>query len=201
MFPATEAWLNGLRAFASGPRPDRSSRRPSPDGTQREHAAERAILEAWLESWLEGAEALAAARRAWLEGPDAAAGGDPEPAIVLTTSPVGIESARLRLDGLAVRIVAVSELDYRLWCIRQPDHGHRWHVNVWNWIKTRVPERRHAEFARHPLAEGEHYWLHRAGVAGAGAADRRESHLWKWDGSGPTLLEPLLAERGVAGLD
>ena len=98
----------------------------------------------------------------------------------------------------AWRIVPVTELEYRLWCIRHPDDDHRHHVNHWNWIKTRVPAQRHAEFARHPLGPGEAYWLHRVGTAGAGAADRRDCHLWRWNGRHAALLQAFVREGGVS---
>jgi hypothetical protein len=31
-------------------------------------------------------------------------------------------------------------------------------------------------------------------VTGAGDADRRESHLWKWNGRHASLLEPFVTE-------
>ena len=69
------------------------------------------------------------------------------------------------------RVEAVTELEYRLWCIRSPDDGFIRHVNLWNWIKTSVPTQRHAEFAASPLGPGECYWLHREGCAGAAALE------------------------------
>jgi hypothetical protein len=125
---------------------------------------------------------------------------------VLTTSPAGIlvaEALLRRPDlpaaGIAAGVACVTEREYRRHCIRRPDEHHRLHVNVWSWIKTRVPRRREAEFARHPLAAGECYWLHRTGIAGAGTADCRDCHLWKWNGRHPALLEAFVRESGVRG--
>ena len=56
------------------------------------------------------------------------------------------------------------------------------------------------EFARHPLSPGESYWLHRTGLVGAGPLDRRDCHLWKWNGRHAALLEGFVTERAVAGL-
>lgn len=200
MLAATREWLDGLREFAAARRVEKPLALAIPAAQQ---AAERMILAAQLSTWLAESEVILAARREWLS--DGA--GDPDPAVVITTSPAGIAVAEEQFAGGSLparaiegRAVAVTELEYRLWCIRESDEGHARHVNIWNWIKTEVPLQRHAEFARHPLGAGEAYWLHRAGIAGAGGADRRDCHLWKWNGRHATLLEAFVTERGVAEL-
>jgi len=202
MLPTTRTWLDGFRVFATE---RRRTRPPATTAGPAEQAAERSILAAQLSTWLTGFDDVLACRRAWLA--EGNADGDPDPAIVITTSPVGVplagtltEAGSLPARSLAGLVVAVTELEYRLWCIRQPDEHHHLHVNVWNWIKTRVPRQRHGEFQRHPLGPGEAYWLHRAGIAGAGEADRRDGHLWKWTGRQAVLLEAFVVERGVAEL-
>ena len=198
MFPTTRTWLAGLRDFAT----EHRLRQPLAESTgAAARAAERMILAATLATALAGWETVRAVRRAG--EPEI----DPAPAVVITTSPGGIAVAAEQLAtgslparSLGTQAVAVTELEYRLWCIRHPDDGHRLHVNLWNWIKTSVPPQRHAEFARHPLREGEAYWLHRAGIAGAGSADRRDCHLWKWNGRHASLLEAFVTERGVSEL-
>jgi len=201
MHAATREWLDGLRDFAATKRLECPL---AAAGTPAEQAAERMILAAQLSTWLAESEAILAARGDWLSG---GRSGDPDPAIVITTSAVGIDAAAELFAGgslparaVASRAVAVTELEYRLWCIRHPDDQHARHINIWNWIKTSVPLRRHAEYARHPLAAGESYWLHRAGIAGAGGADRRDCHLWKWNGCHASLLEAFVTERGVSEL-
>lgn len=196
----TRDWLEGLRGFADDHRTRRAaqgSRRSADEPAAAARAAERGILGSHLVSWLDGIESWTAARRAFA----ADAGSDTDPAIVLTTSPVGIEAAAelCAMAGtpaavLRSRLVAVTELEYRLWCIRHPDESFRLHVNHWTWLKTDVPARRHAEFAAHPLADGECYWLHRTGTAGAGTADRRDCQLWKWTGRHAALLQASIRE-------
>lgn len=204
MLPATCDWLAGLREFAAARRVEKPL---DATGSPAEQAAERMILAAQLATWLDAGETILAARREWLATGEGPGERDPDPAIAITTSPVGIMVAEEQFAGgslparaIAGRAAAVTELEYRLWCIRHPDDCHARHVTIWNWIKTRVPPQRHAEFARHPLAAGEGYWLHRAGITGAGRADRRDCHLWKWTGRHATLLEALIAESGVAEL-
>jgi hypothetical protein len=201
MLVTTRTWLDGLREFSV----EHRLRKPlSESAASAARAAERMILAANLATALAGWEEVLAGRRAeQAGGPDL----DSDPAVVITTSPGGIAVADEQLAtgslparSLAAQAVAVTELEYRLWCIRQPDDGHRLHVNLWNWIKTSVPPQRHAEFARHPLREGEAYWLHRTGIAGAGRADRRDCHLWKWNGRHASLVEAFVTERGVSEL-
>jgi len=203
MTPATRDWLEGLREFAAAHRLEKPLAVPE---SPAERAAERMILAARLADWLAGCEAILAARRAWLAERGDAADADRDPAIVITTSPVGIAVVEEQLAvgslparAVAERTVAVTELEYRLWSIRHPDDARDRHLNMWNWIKTQVPPQRHGEFVRHPLAAGEAYWLHRAGIAGAGAADRRDCHLWKFNGRHASLLEAFVAEQGVRG--
>lgn len=201
MNTATREWCGGLAAFAADRRGGQPPRHPDPPAVA---AAERAILAAHLVAWLDDWTAIMSARCQWARGrPDA----DPDAGVVLTTSPVGIEVAEGFLAGghpvaaaEARRIVPVTELEYRLWCIRHPDDDHRRHMNHWSWIKMRLPRQRHAEFARHPLGPDEAYWLHRAGTAGAGAADRRDCHLWRWNGRHAALLEAFVREGGVSHL-
>ena len=156
----TRNWLDSLRAFAID---QRHTKPPVTAASPAEQAAERMILAAQLSTWLAGVEDIVAARRAWLDEADPE--GDGDPAIVVTTSPVGIGVAEhlaragsLPARSLGQSLVAVTELEYRLWCMREPDTHGRLHVTVWNWIKSHVPPQRHAEFSRHPLAAGEAYW-------------------------------------------
>lgn len=192
-------WLAGLEAFVTEWRRQRPPAEDVSPGPQR--GAERGILATHLVSWFDGFPAVREARRRSA----AAVSGDPDCPVVLTTSAVGIEVATDFLRGghplaaaEAGRIVPVTELEYRQWCIRQPDDGHRRHVNHWSWIKTRVPPQREREFARHPLGAGEAWWLHRTGTAGAGEADRRDCHLWKWNGRHAVLVEAFIREGRVS---
>ena len=190
MTTETQAWLDGLRAFA-GDAAAVSADDPSAAAT---HAAERAVLAASLVSWIDTALAGLLAERV------ATGGGDSEPAIVLTTNAAGFAAAADVLgrddplmEQWRARVACVSEKHYRLWCIRHPDPDHRLHINHWNWIKTSVPPQRQPAFARFPLAADEVYWLHRTGTVGAGR-ERRFCHLWKWNGKTASLVKPFIDE-------
>lgn len=199
MHPATHDWLDGLRAAAEA---RRSARPPVASDDPAALAAERMIHAADLSAWIDATPGLLEARRTFA----LAAGGatDADAALVITTSPAGVAVAEEILgrdDPLAravrPRAACVTEQEYRAWCMRHPDHEHRLHVVHWSWVKARVPPQRDAEFARHPLRDGERYWLHRTGTEGTGGADRWATHLWKFDGRHAALLEAFVRERHV----
>jgi len=191
-------WLDGLRDFVKA---ERIAKPPRPIATTpAATAAERSIIGGSLTTRLAELDALREARRSLPPG-------DPDPAIVITTSAIGcaaIAELLASVPELAAlardRVEAVTELEYRLWCIRSPDDAFLLHLNLWTWIKTSVPEQRHTEFAKWPLGPGECYWLHREGCAGAAAFDRRSCHLWKWNGRQAALLRAFVTERSVGPL-
>jgi hypothetical protein len=195
MRPETRDWLTGLEKFAA----EHRLKKPlSPSTDPAQAAAERMILAAQLATWLEGWETIEGDRRGFAAGSPAI---DPNPCLVITSSAVGITVAEDLVAGgspparsLAGRFAAVTELEYRLWCIQHPDDDSARHINLWNWIKTSVPEQRHGEFAAYPLAPGEAYWLHRCGIRGAGEGDRRDCHLWRWNGRHASLLKAFIVE-------
>lgn len=196
---AGREWLAGLVAFVEDARRDawpaatRGGHAPPPAAI----AAERMILAAHVMTWLENERpALLAARRD--AGSTAA---DPDPVIVVTTSPVGVAvvadvlgSGEPLAASLRDAVVAVTEREYRDWTKSHPDPDHLLHVNHWSWVKTAVPAARQAEFAEFAVAEGEAIWLHRTGTAGCGA-ERRACHVWKWNGSSASLLRAFFPER------
>ena len=198
MIQRSREWLAGLRdhveetrrtAVPAGPA---GREPPAPAGL----AAERMILAASLVVWLENEWPAVLSTRLEALPP----GADSDPAIVITTSPVGVaaDAETLARDeplmmSLRGRVVAVTEREYRAWTKPHPDPDHLFHVNHWSWLKTAVPEARRQEFARHPLAPGEVFWLHRTGTAGCGG-ERRFCHLWKWNGRNASLIEPFIDE-------
>lgn len=168
------------------------------------NAAERALLAASLVAWFDTTlpDLLAErAAEATAGGDGAGSGLDAEPAIVITTTPAGCRAATDLLDRddplmrqVRGRCACVTELEYRRYCMRHPDQDYRLHIAHWSWIKSRVPAPWWPRFERWPLHAGECYWLHRTGTAGAGR-ERRSSHLWKWNGTTASLLQPFVDER------
>jgi len=198
MTPQARAWLDGLRAAAAAARVgSRDEDRPAAA-----MAAERALLAAHLVAWFDTELPGLLAERAAA----ATAGGrgdgtviDPDPAIVLTTTETGCEAAAEffgRNDPfvrqMAERFACVTELEYRRFCMRNPDDDYRLHIAHWSWMKTRVPPQWWPKLAQWPIREDECYWLHRTGTAGAGR-ERRSSHLWKWNGTTAAILKPFVA--------
>jgi hypothetical protein len=201
----TRDWRDGLRDFAADLR--LAAPWPEPGLVDAAWNAERSILGAALATRLAEIESIRVTRRAGDGSTDAPIAFEADPVIVVTTSPAGIAATHGLLDHggdlpilVGDRLVAVTEREYRLWCIRHPDVGHRLHVNLWNWLKTRVPPQRWPEFAPHSLAEGEAFWLHREGMAGAGALDHRGCRLWKWNGRHAALLEASVPETRFTAL-
>lgn len=194
----TRLWFDGLATFAADQRLQTPLALASADPAA--WSAERSIIGASLAARLAELETVRHARCSL-------PGADDDPAIVVTTSPAGIAAIdSLLAPGSALsllaggRVAPVTELEYRLWCIRSPDPEHRHHVNVWSWVKTSVPRQRWPEFAAFPLQDGDAYWIHREGVAGAAGLDRRASHLWRWDGRHASLLKAFLVERAAPRL-
>lgn len=167
---------------------------------QAERAVLAASLVAWFDTTLPGLLAERAAEAA-AGGHGASSGLDAEPAIVITTTPIGCVAATNLLDRndplmreLRGRFACVTELEYRRFCMRHPDENYRLHIAHWSWMKTRVPPPWRPRFERWPLLAGECYWLHRTGTAGAGR-ERRSSHLWKWNGTTASILRPFVDEQ------
>lgn len=191
-------WLEGLREFVRTQRLTKPLR--SAAESPAAEAAERSIIGGSLATRLAELADIREARRVISR-----ASGDP--AIVITTSAAGIAATTEMLASVGDlaaltgdRLEAVTELEYRLWCIRSADEDFIHHVNIWNWVKTSVPQQRHGEFAAYPLRVGDAYWLHREGCAGAVALDRRSCHLWKWNGRHAALLRAFVTERSVGPL-
>ena len=182
MNPSAAASLDGLREFATAYRADK----PLAVSAGPEADAQRAILAAHLATWIDGEAARLPSSHA----------------IAITTSDLGIPvvndvfaSDEPLSASLRSRVVAVREIEYRLWTKDNPDPEHALHVNHWSWIKAPVPRQRWHEFNAFPLREGEAYWLHRTGTSGPGATAVRHAHLWKWTGSHAALLRPFIQER------
>lgn len=194
----TRLWIEGLTEFAADQRQKTPLALPGDDLAL--WSAERSIIGASLAARLAELEAVRIARRSLSVIDD-------DPAVVVTTSPAGIAAVvALLAPGSAIallaggRVASVTELEYRLWCIRSPDPEHRHHVNIWSWVKTSVPRQRWPEFDAWPLPDGDAYWIHREGLAGAGERDRRASHLWRWDGRHASLLKAFVTERAAPRL-
>ena len=183
MTPAARDWLAGLTDFSEAHRAPRPERRvPVPSGIA---AAVAAILAGHLEG-SGGVDVIEALSRS------------PGRCVVLTTTPEAFPATALFASRMpsaqAARFVAVTETEYRGWCMRSPDEAFLLHANVWSWVKAPVPARRRGEFARWPVAAREDYWLHRHGRRDA-AGEVRRADLWAWDGAQARFLAADVPER------
>ena len=57
-----------------------------------------------------------------------------------------------------------------------------------------LPQVRQGDFPAHPLAPGEHYWLHRTGIAGTAPEEVRNSALLAFNGTTSRLLAASTVE-------
>ncbi len=182
MNPTAARWLEGLRDFVARYRDSR----PVLAAATPEQRGQWPILATHLATWIDGEAATLPVTHA----------------IPVTTSDIGvavIEQFLTRpaplIASLAPRIVPIREIEYRLYTKDHSDPDRAFHLNHWSWIKSPVPQQRHAEFHAWPIQAGEAYWLHRTGTSGPGEAESRHAHLWKWTGSHAVLLKPFIQER------
>lgn len=196
MTPATEQWRDGLVAFLARDR-QKPRHRSVGDPEPAVIAEAERIVTGSVRAWLtEGLAGHLNARRAWITSlpEEKAAGFDTDPAILLTTTPLGLPIAERLAAEDGRGIVCLLEVEYRRWCREQPDADLQHHVVAWDWVKTGLPKVRQGDFPAYPLAIGEHYWLHRTGIAGAAAEEFRNSALLAFNGTSSRLLAASTVE-------
>lgn len=196
MTPATEQWRDGLIAFLERDRQKprhRSVGDPEPAVSAEAERIVAASVGQWLAQGLAHHLAARRARSASLSEAEAA-GFDADPAILLTTTPLGLPIAERLAAEDGRGIICLLEVEYRRWCREQPDADWRHHVVAWDWVKTGLPRVRQGDFPAHPLKAGEHYWLHRTGIAGVEAEEIRNSALLAFDGTQSRLLAASTVE-------
>lgn len=194
MTPDTRLWRDGLLTFLEEDRKrprHRSTRDPDQAVIDESERLVARSVRQWAETSL--ADQLAA-RQAWLNSPSGVAGGDPDPAILLTTTPLGLHVAEQTLRDDPRGIICLLEVEYRRWCRLQPDAEGRHHVTAWNWVKTNLPRVRQGDFPAYPLKPGEQYWLHRTGIAGIAADEVRNTALLAFQGTRSRLLAASTVE-------
>ncbi len=194
MTPQSHAWQDGLRAFLAEDR-KRPRHRSTPDPELAViNEATRIVAESvccWADHDL---PAHLAARVAWIERDGDAASLDPDPVILLTTTPLGLAVAGQLLTNSRHDVICLLEVEYRRWCRLQPDDAMQHHVTAWNWVKTHLPKVRQGDFPAFPLAPGEQYWLHRTGIAGVSPEEIRNTALLAFNGTTSRLLAASTVE-------
>jgi hypothetical protein len=194
MTPETRRWRDGLLTFLEEDR-RRPRHRSTPDPDQAViDEVERLVAES-VRQWAKKSLAdQLVARHAWLNSPSGVAGGDPDPAILLTTTPLGLSVAEQTLRDEPGGIICLLEVEYRRFCRLQPDEQLRHHVTAWNWVKTNLPRVRQGDFPAYPLEPGEQYWLHRTGIAGIASEEVRNTALLAFEGTHSRLLAASTVE-------
>ena len=137
-----------------------------------------------MRTWLSGLEQRLASAERW---------NGLIPAVVITTTPVGIRACETIAGDQEFRTLfdsccCLTEYEYRYWCKENPDLKFRFHINYWAWIKTTVPSARNHEFRNYSIAEGSKYWLLRHGLNGLGEYDYADCQVFGWDGTTTRLL-------------
>lgn len=191
MTPATAAWREGLIAFLADDR-TRPRHRSTPDPEPAVAAEVERVVAESVRKWLgEQLTRQLQRRRQWAENLPTL---DPEPAILLTTTPLALATAERAVADDPRGIVCVLEVEYRRWCRLEPDDAMHHHIAAWNWVKTTLPKVRQADFPAHPIRPGEQYWLHRTGIAGTTAEELRNTALLAFDGTHSRLLAASTVE-------
>ncbi len=191
MTPATAAWREGLLAFLADDR-TRPRHRSTPDPAPAVTAEATRVVAESVGAWLtEKLTRQLDHRRQWAAD---VPGLDPDPAILLTTTPLGLATAEECVADDPRGIICLLEVEYRRWCRIEPDEALQHHVAAWNWVKTTLPSVRQADFPAHPLKAGEQYWLHRTGIAGTTAEELRNTALLAFDGTHSRMLAASTVE-------
>ncbi len=191
MMPATVAWRDGLIAFLAEDR-KRPRHRSAADPEAAVIAEAQRIVTESIREWIEKTLARQLERRRqWAE---AHPGVDDDPAILLTTTPLGLGIAEQLVTNDRLGIICLLEVEYRRWCRIEPDDAMRHHVTAWSWVKTSLPKVRQGDFPAHPLGPGEQYWLHRTGIAGTTEEEVRNTALLAFDGTRSRLLTASTVE-------
>jgi len=196
MTPDTKAWREGLIAFLASDR-RRPRHRSTPDPEPAVIAEAQRIVTVSIREWL--AESLVRQLDRRRERAEVVAGLDPNPAILLTTTPLGLGIAEQLVADDPRGIVCLLEVEYRRWCRIEPDDQLSHHVTAWNWVKTSLPKVRQGDFPAYPLGPGEHYWLHRTGIAGTTEEEVRNTALLAFDGTRSRLLTASTVETRFEG--
>lgn len=196
MTPATEQWRDGLIDFLARDR-QKPRHRAVGDPEPAVIAEAERIVTTSVRQWLaHGLTSHLDARQAWIATlpQEQADGFDGEPAILLTTTPLGLPIAERLAAEDGRGVVCLLEVEYRRWCRVQPDDAMHHHVTAWDWVKPGLPEARQGDFPAYPLEPGEHYWLHRTGIAGVAGEEIRNSALLAFDGTQSRLLAASTVE-------
>lgn len=176
-------WFDELKTFAA------ECRERNPLGSRDEFAAtdySQYRIVGWsMIDWLDKHGPRLLAERAMLAHLN---GWEKDPFIVITGKRSGLIAAREIVVKYPPVIVCVDPDEFKEWSKSHADEEYRWHVHMWSYF-TELDRDTAQRAKQYPLAEGESYWLHEEGTMCGPLFGRGVDHLWKWDGTTPTLLE------------
>ncbi len=116
-----------------------------------------------------------------------------DPCIVFTSEQPGLIAASEILHVCKPTITCLLPEEFTRWLNIYPDPDYRWHIHTWSYFATldvvAVQKAR-----QYPLTAKESYWLHKEGTMCGSLFGFGGDHLWKWNGSEPTLLEECFSK-------
>lgn len=172
-------WFETLRERAAAAHlPERS------ELTAAEEAQCRIVGGAFI-AWFHDAGRFFVSQRAALAN---VTGQHGEPAIVLVSNAPGLVAAREIFAESENRPFAVTPQIYAS-VVQRADPEFRWHIQVASYFRVATGEFAKRARQRFLLREGEVFWEHYEATISGPLAAQGGSHLWKWNGVEPELLE------------
>jgi hypothetical protein len=114
---------------------------------------------------------------------------DKEPIVIFTSEEPGLVAAKEILGGDSSRVLFLYPKEYKRWIEMSPDEEFHWHVHTWSYFSDLSEDALDRAGKIHPIDADEQYWLQEEGTTCGENFGRGGSHLWKWDGVKPVLLE------------
>ena len=112
----------------------------------------------------------------------------PDKVIVFTTEQPGLVAAREIFKNDNGTVVFLCPAEFADWEKSHPDFMLRWHWHEWSYFAPLDSETK-KEAEKYPLAAGESFWMQVEGLMMGWLAGNGCSHLWKWNGHEPVLLQ------------
>jgi len=187
MNPQTEKWSQGLREFIASRR-SKIPLRPRSELNDYEEWQCR-IIGGSLISWLREHGPNFIRERAVLSDWE---GWDKNPIVVFSSDEPGLVAANEILRGDSSAVLWLYRDELKDWYALQADDKYVHHVHTWSCFATLDEAMLSKARKKHPISNGESYWLHDEGTICGPNFGRGGSHLWKWNGEKPELLEEVI---------
>lgn len=185
----TETWSQELREFIADCRRTRPLR-PRADLREDEERQCRIIGRGFI-SWLNEYGPHLLRERAILADSE---NWDKDPIVVFTSEESGLVAANEILDGDLSKILYLYPDELKSWHALRPDKEYLYHVHTWSCFIPLGKDVLREARKKYPISKHESYWLHDEGTICGQNFGRGGSHLWKWDGEKPKLLEEAISQ-------